>query len=151
MCSSDLTRRFPERRTARRGRPRPREGEHGNVIDYEILLMLDPESSDERHNEILARMRETIEKSGGTWTGHEPWGRRKLAYEIDKKGEGVYHLVTFLAAPETLDEVSRVLKISEGVMRHMPTRRPKNAGKPMSAPPQVVDEPVAVGADVEDE
>ncbi len=114
--------------------------------------MLDPESSEERHKEILARMRETIEKSGGTWTGHEPWGRRKLAYEIDKKGEGVYHLITFIAEPVALDEVTRVLKISEDVMRHMATRRPKGAGKPMSAPPAVHDdEPVSVGAGVEDE
>ena len=118
--------------------------------DYEILLMLDPESSDERHNEILTRMRETIEKDG-TWTGHEPWGRRKLAYEINKKGEGTYHLITFLAEPATLDEVSRVLRISEGVMRHMATRRPKGAGKPMSAPPIVADDPVSVGTDLEDE
>ncbi len=120
--------------------------------DYEILLMLDPEASEERHKEILTRMRETIEKSGGTWTGHEPWGRRRLAYEIDKKSDGVYHLITFIAGTEALDEVTRVLKISEGVMRHMATRRPKGAGKPMSAPPIVPDgEPVSVGADVEDE
>ena len=120
--------------------------------DYEILLMLDPEASEERHKEILTRMRETIEKSGGAWTGHEPWGRRKLAYEIDKKSDGVYHLITFIAGTEALDEVTRVLKISEGVMRHMATRRPKGAGKPMSAPPVVPDgEPVSVGADVEDE
>ena len=122
------------------------------MIDYEILLMLDPEASEERHKEILTRMRETIEKSGGAWTGHEPWGRRKLAYEIDKKGEGVYHLITFVADTAALDEVTRVLKINEGVMRHMATRRPKGAGKPMSAPPVVHDdEPVSVGAGVEDE
>ena len=122
------------------------------MIDYEILLMLDPEASEERHKEILTRMRDTIEKGGGAWTGHEPWGRRKLAYEIDKKGEGVYHLITFVADTATLDEVTRVLKISEGVMRHMATRRPKGAGKPMSAPPVVHDdEPISVGAGVEDE
>lgn len=122
------------------------------MIDYEILLMLDPEASTERHDEILARMRETIEKSGGDWTGHEPWGRRKLAFEINKKSEGVYHLVTFIAEPAALDEVTRVLKISEGVMRHMATRRPKGAGKPMSAPPIVQDEePISVGAGAEDE
>ena len=93
------------------------------MIDYEILLMLDPESSDERHNEILARMRETIEKSGGTWTGHEPWGRRKLAYEINHKADGVYHLLLFTATPATLDELTRVLKITDGVMRHLAVRR----------------------------
>jgi small subunit ribosomal protein S6 len=122
------------------------------VNDYEILLMLDPEASEERHKEILARMRETIEKSGGAWTGHEPWGRRKLAYEIDKKSDGVYHLITFIAGTPALDEVTRVLKISEGVMRHMATRRPKGAGKPMSAPPVVHDgEPISVGSAGEDE
>ncbi len=64
--------------------------------EYEILLMLDPELADEeRGNEILARVRERVEGDGGTWDGHEPWGRRKLAYEIDHKGEGVYHLLLF--------------------------------------------------------
>ena len=93
--------------------------------DYEILLMLDPEAPEERQNEILARTRELVETSGGAWQGHEPWGRRRLAYPIDKKDEGVYHLLTFDCAPATLDEVSRVLKISDGVMRHLATRRPK--------------------------
>ena len=92
--------------------------------DYEILLMLDPEAPEERHDEILARTRELIEHGGGTWQGHEPWGRRKLAYEIDHKTDGVYHLVTFQAEPAALDEVSRVLKITDGVMRHLATRRP---------------------------
>jgi small subunit ribosomal protein S6 len=97
------------------------------VTEYEILLMLDPEVPAERHDEILARTRELIERSGGSWQGHEPWGRRKLAYEIDHKGEGVYHLLTFTAEPATLDEVARILKITDGVMRHMATRRPKVA------------------------
>ena len=51
------------------------------------------------------------------------WGRRKLAYEIDNKEDGVYHLLSFTATPETLDEISRVLRIDDGVMRHMATRR----------------------------
>jgi small subunit ribosomal protein S6 len=94
------------------------------VNDYEILLMLDPEAPEERHDEIIARTRELIEGSGGKWQAHEPWGRRKLAYEIDHKTDGVYHLLTFTAEPETLDEVARILKITDGVMRHMATRRP---------------------------
>jgi small subunit ribosomal protein S6 len=92
------------------------------VNDYEILLMLDPDA-EERHDEILARTRELIEKSGGTFEGHDAWGRRKLAYEIDHKGEGVYHLLTFSCEPATLEEATRVLKITDGVMRHMATRR----------------------------
>jgi small subunit ribosomal protein S6 len=97
------------------------------VNDYEILLLLDPELPDERQTEIVTRTRETIEKGGGNWTDHQPWGRRRLAYEIDHKTDGAYHLLTFDAAPETLDEVSRVLRITDGVMRHLAVRRVKGA------------------------
>ena len=90
---------------------------------YEIMLMLDPELAEERQNEIVARMRELIEQRGGSWVGQEPWGRRKLAYEIDKKDEGIYHLLQFDADAETLAEVTRVLKITDGAMRHMAVRR----------------------------
>ena len=93
--------------------------------DYEILLMLDPELPEERGNEIVARVRERVEGDGGSWSQQEPWGRRKLAYEIAHKTEGVYHLLLFSAAPETLAEVSRVLKITDGVMRHLAVNRVK--------------------------
>jgi small subunit ribosomal protein S6 len=103
--------------------------------EYEILLMLDPELADEeRGNEILARVRERVEGDGGTWDGHEPWGRRKLAYEIDHKAEGIYHLLLFTAAPATLAEISRVLKITDGVIRHLAVRRVKGGQTKAPAP-----------------
>ena len=106
---------------------------------YEILLMLDPELPEERQNEIVARTRELVERGDGTWSGHDAWGRRKLAYEIDHKPEGVYHLLTFSVDPETLDEISRVLRITDGVMRHMAVRqvsgrRPTPAAAPAPTP-----------------
>ena len=85
---------------------------------YEILLMLDPEVADERQSEIVTRVREMVEGGGGTWRTHDAWGRRKLAYEIDHKTDAHYHLLVFDAEPDTLAEVSRVLKISDNVMRH---------------------------------
>ena len=91
---------------------------------YEIMLLLDPELAEERQNEILARTRELIEKRGGSWVTHEPWGRRKLAYEIDHKGEASYHVFHFDSDAETLAEVTRVLKITDGALRHMAVRRP---------------------------
>ena len=113
------------------------------MTDYEILLMLDPELPDERQNEIVARVREQVEKNG-RWDSHEPWGRRRLAYEIDHKPEGVYHLLTFATEPETLDEVSRVLKITDGVMRHLAVRRVK--GGTTRPPEPSPEEPVAAAA-----
>ena len=103
------------------------------MTDYEVLLMLDPELAEERSNEIVARVREQVEGDGGTWDGQQPWGRRRLAYEIAHKTDGIYHLLTFSAEAATLDEVSRVLKITDGVMRHMATRR--FAGLPKLPPP----------------
>ena len=105
------------------------------MIDYEILLMLDPDLSEERQEEIVKRTRDLVEKGGGTWERQDAWGRRKLAYEIDKKADGIYHLLSFSADGETLDEISRVLKIDDDVMRHLATRRYK-AGST---------QPVAVG------
>ena len=68
-----------------------------------------------------------VEGAGGTWDGHEPWGRRRLAYEIAKKGEAVYHLLLFTCPAETLDEITRVLKITDGVLRHGAYRRVKGS------------------------
>ena len=106
------------------------------MIDYEILLLLDPELAEEPQAEVVARVRELVEKGGGTFARHDVWGKRKLAYEIDKKTDGNYHLLLFSAPAETLDEISRVLKIDDNVMRHMATRRPQ--GGPA--------EPLPVGA-----
>ena len=115
------------------------------MTEYEILLLLDPDLPEERQSEVVTRIRELVEKGGGDFERHDEWGRRKLAYEIDKKGEGTYHLLHVSCAPDTLDEVSRVLKIDDGVMRHMATRRSQTgtdstvaAGVPTSDHAEVV-------------
>jgi small subunit ribosomal protein S6 len=106
------------------------------VNEYEILLLLDPDLDEGRQGEVVTRARELVEKAGGSWDVHDIWGRRKLAYEIGHKGEGVYHLLQFTCEAETLDEISRVFRIDDAVMRHMATRRIE--GSPAR--------PVAVGA-----
>ena len=112
--------------------------EFGPVNDYEIMLLLDPELAEERGDEIIQRIRDAVEAAQGTWDGHEPWGRRRLAYEIDHKSEAVYHLLLFTAPPETLAEITRVLKITDGVMRHgaVPPRQGRpHQGRRHSVPP----------------
>jgi small subunit ribosomal protein S6 len=104
------------------------------LVNYEVLLMLDPELAEERQEELVVRARELVERAGGTWARHDIWGRRRLAYEIDHKGEGIYHLLQFDAEPDTLAELSRILRITDGVMRHLATRRLE--GSQTSAPPE---------------
>src|SRR5919198_104302 len=105
--------------------------------------MLDPELEEAGADEIIARIRQRVEADKGTWDGHEPWGRRRLAYEIAHKGEGIYHLLFFTAPTESLAEITRVLKITDGVMRPLAVRRVK--GGQRTAPPQPA-APAAVGA-----
>ena len=90
---------------------------------YEIMLLLDPELADERQSEIVARARGLVEQRGGTWQSQDAWGRRRLAFEIDHKTEAAYYLLQFDCDAETLAELTRVLKITDGVLRHMAVRR----------------------------
>ena len=117
---------------------------------YEILLLLDPEQAEAHQEELVARVRGLVESGGGTWRSHDAWGRRRLAYEIQKKSEGVYHLVVFESSPETLDEVVRVLKIDDAVLRQMATRHIEgsrtSAPREETAPVVAAAAPAAVAA-----
>jgi small subunit ribosomal protein S6 len=104
------------------------------VTDYEVLIMLDPELAEDRQQEVIDRIRKQIVEGGGVWEMHAPWGRRRLAYEIQHKSEGIYHLITFAASAEVLSEVSRLLKIDDGVLRHLAVRRVKGSGTTQPAP-----------------
>ena len=115
------------------------------MTTYEILLMLDPEQAEARQDDIVARARDLVEKSGGAWQSHDAWGRRRLAYPIAHKEEGVYHLVVFEAEAATLEEISRVLKIDDAVLRHMATRH--IAGSRTSAPRDDAAAPVSAPAE----
>jgi small subunit ribosomal protein S6 len=122
------------------------------VNEYEILLLLDPDLDDDRQAEIVARTRERVESGGGTWDLHDIWGRRKLAYEIRHKGEGSYHLLQFTCDAGTLDEVSRVLRIDDGVMRHMATRRIEGSPvRPVAVAAPAREDAAVVAADVDEE
>ena len=110
------------------------------MVAYEILLMLDPDLPEGRQEEIIKRARELVEKANGKWVRHDVWGRRRLAYEIAHKGEGSYHLLNFDADAETLAELSRILRITDGVMRHLAVRRVEGTA---GAPPPPEPEPIA--------
>ena len=102
--------------------------------DYEIMLLLDPELEETRANEIIQRIRDSVDAGDGRWDGHEPWGRRRLAYEIRHKTDAVYHLLLFACTPETLAEITRVLKITDGVMRHLAVNRVEGGHTKAPAP-----------------
>jgi len=88
------------------------------VQAYEALILIDVEAEEERQDEILGRVREIVLGGGGTWDAVDPWGRKKLAFEISKRAEASFWLVHFSCEREALAEVDRVLRITDGVLRH---------------------------------
>jgi len=92
------------------------------INKYETMLMLNPETEEERQAEILDRLRATVEKSKGKIVTVDDWGNKRLTYEIKGKTEGHYSVVTFTAIPKTLAEIERVLGITDDVMRFQTVR-----------------------------
>jgi small subunit ribosomal protein S6 len=87
------------------------------INKYELMLIVNPSADDTRQKEIVDRLRTSVESADGTIVGIDEWGKKKLAYEIDKQSEGVYFVITFTTTPQTLAELERVLSITDEVLR----------------------------------
>ena len=84
---------------------------------YELMVILNPEVEDRAVEPSLSKFLEIVTNAGGTIDNLDIWGRRRLAYEIQTKSEGIYAVVNFTASPETAAELDRVLNLNESVMR----------------------------------
>ena len=84
---------------------------------YELMVILDPELDDRTVQPSLERFLKVVTTDGGSVDNVDIWGRRRLAYEIKKKAEGIYAVVNFTAEPATAKELDRQLGLSELVMR----------------------------------
>ena len=86
--------------------------------NYEVVYIIDPTLSEEQTAALVAKFK-TLAEQNGTAVEVEEWGKRKLAYEINFKSEGYYVLMSFTSAPAFPKELSRVLGITEGIMRSL--------------------------------
>lgn len=85
---------------------------------YEAMLIFVPNMEEEKRNNLLKRFKEIIE-SDGTISNVDEWGNRKLAYEINDYTDGYYVVLNFESTPKVVDEIDRIAKISDDIMRHM--------------------------------
>lgn len=90
---------------------------------YEAMVIVDSEADDAAVKGVGERISQLLSERGGEVASVDEWGRRKLAYQINKKGEGVYLLVTFKAEPEAVVELERVLSLAEEVIRYKVIKR----------------------------
>jgi len=84
---------------------------------YELMVILDPEIDERTVAPSLDKFLNVIRNDGGSIDKVDIWGRRRLAYEINKKTEGIYAVVDFTATSAATQELDRQLKLSEAVMR----------------------------------
>ena len=98
---------------------------------YELMLVIRPDVPDDRSQAVIDRTTRQITAAGGQILKVAPWGRRRLAYPIDRFREGSYHIVLFQAPGDALVELEHALQITEEVLRHLVTRdeRPARAAR----------------------
>jgi small subunit ribosomal protein S6 len=89
---------------------------------YELMLVLRPDVPDDRSQALVDRTTRGIVTAGGQIVKVAPWGRRRLAYQIDRHREGSYHIILFESPPDAIVELEHTLLITEEVLRHLVTR-----------------------------
>jgi small subunit ribosomal protein S6 len=98
---------------------------------YELMLVLRPDAPEDRISAVLEKTTRHVTETGGQIVKTAPWGRRRLAYQIDRYREGSYHILHFDAPPEAIGDLERTLLITEEVLRHLVVRvdRPVRAAR----------------------
>ena len=120
---------------------------------YELMLVFSPEAPDERISAIIDRTTRQITADGGQIVKVAPWGRRRLAYPIDRHREGAYHIVVFEAPTTSIAELERAILITEEVLRHLVVRqdRPGRALRDSLAGDEADEAPLPSAEDEEEE
>ena len=90
---------------------------------YEVMVIMDPDTDDRTVQPTLEQFLTVITKGGGSVEALDIWGRRRLAYEIRKKPEGIYAVINLTANPNDVKELDRQFTINESVMRTKVLRR----------------------------
>jgi small subunit ribosomal protein S6 len=84
---------------------------------YEMMIILDPALEERTVQPSLDQFLKVVTTAGGSVDKVDVWGRRRLAYEIDKKSEGIYTVVDLMADPDAVKELDRQLNLNEAVLR----------------------------------
>jgi small subunit ribosomal protein S6 len=91
---------------------------------YELMIIVDADVDDAGQRQVLAKATELIEAEGGRVATTDLWGRRRFAYEINKKHEGIYSVLQVVTPATNLDALDRALRLADEVVRHKILRLP---------------------------
>jgi small subunit ribosomal protein S6 len=91
---------------------------------YELMIIVDQDVDDAAGKAVVERVRQMVEAGGGTVPTVDQWGRRRFAYTINHKQEGVYTVLEIVTEAPNLDEIDRFLRLADEVVRHKLFRLP---------------------------
>lgn len=91
---------------------------------YEVMIIIDVDVDDAGVRQALARATELIQSEGGTVATTDIWGRRRFAYEIKRKHEGIYAVLEVTTNAANLDSLDRMLRLADEIVRHKILRLP---------------------------
>ena len=89
--------------------------------NYELVCIIHPDLDETAFKEAVETVKDWVTEAGGSVDKEDVWGKRKLAYLIQKQREGQYVLLTISIAPDATKELDRKIRFLEPVMRHMLT------------------------------
>ena len=92
------------------------------MTEYETTVVLRPDMGGDAVETVIDRMREVVRGQGGKLLSINHWGKKRLAYEIDKQTRGIYVNTHFLGPSGLVSELERNLRISDSVMRYLTVR-----------------------------
>ena len=90
---------------------------------YELCVVVSAKLEDDARAELVDRVKDMIARFEGTVTDVDDWGKKRLAYEIEKQHEGFYYFVHFASEPETPGQIEGRLRIMDGVLRYLCVRQ----------------------------
>jgi small subunit ribosomal protein S6 len=93
---------------------------------YELMIIVDQDVDDAGNKAVADRVKEMVEADGGSVPTVDNWGRRRFAYPINHKSEGVYTVFEIVTEAPNLDELDRFLRLADDVVRHKLFRLPDN-------------------------
>jgi small subunit ribosomal protein S6 len=121
------------------------------VRRYELMLLLRPDLEDDKLQAAVERVTRAIVNGGGSLSKVSPWGKRRLAYDINRHREASYFLIHFDIEPAQVREIERGMLISEEILRHLVTviedRGPVDELVPAAAARSTDESAVAYGSD----
>ncbi|MER6329075.1 30S ribosomal protein S6 [Streptomyces sp. NPDC014983] len=84
---------------------------------YEVMVILDPDLEERAVSPLIETFMSVVRDGGGKVEKVDTWGRRRLAYEIKKKPEGIYSVIDLQAEPAVVKELDRQMNLNESVLR----------------------------------